>query len=159
MSTEDVTAPTSVPDRIPGGTIRTDNFFVNVNDLIILALIEDGASFVRFFVNADAIVRYIQSKNPELVTLVPMGYEGIRQTDEDEFCADYIATRLNGDNPDFNAMVEALRTGDGARLLDPANHEFSPARDFDLCLDLNRFNFVLRVNREKSPFFLERIDC
>ncbi len=111
------------------------------------------------FVNADAIVRYIQSKNPELVTLVPMGYEGIRQTDEDEFCADYIATRLNGDNPDFNAMVEALRTGDGARLLDPANHEFSPARDFDLCLDLNRFNFVLRVNREKSPFFLERIDC
>lgn len=111
------------------------------------------------FVNADAIVRYIQLKNPEQVTLVPMGYEGIRQTDEDEFCADYIAARLNGYNLDFMAMVETLRTGDGARLLDPANHEFSPARDFDLCLDLNRFNFVLRVNREKSPFFLERIEC
>ena len=111
------------------------------------------------FVNADAIVRYIQSKNPEQVTLVPMGYEGVRQTDEDEFCADYIAARLQGDTPNFEEMVEALRNGDGARLLDPSNHEFSPARDFDLCLNLNRFNFVLRVNREESPFFLERIEC
>lgn len=111
------------------------------------------------FVNADAIVRYILSKKPTQVTLVPMGYEGVRQTDEDEFCADYIAARLQGDTPNFEEMVEALRKGDGARLLDPSNHEFSPARDFDLCLNLNRFNFVLRVNREESPFFLERIEC
>jgi 2-phosphosulfolactate phosphatase len=111
------------------------------------------------FVNADAIVRYIQAQNPELVTLVPMGYEGVRPSDEDEFCAQYIANALQGVETPFQSMVEILRTGAGARLLDPANNDFSPARDFELCLNLSRFNFVLRVNRDHSPFFLERVDC
>ena len=47
-------------------------------------------------------------------------------------------------------MKEVLRTGDGARLLDPANHSWSPAEDFDLCLDLDRFDFVIRLTEEKG---------
>jgi 2-phosphosulfolactate phosphatase len=41
-----------------------------------------------------------------------------------------------------------LRDGDGARLLDPANHEWSPSSDFDLCLALDRFDFVLKLVEE-----------
>ena len=55
----------------------------------------------------------------------------------------------------FEQMKSVLRTGDGARLLDPANHEWSPATDFDLCLDLDRFDFVLRLAEEKGTKCLE----
>jgi len=45
-------------------------------------------------------------------------------------------------------MKEILRTGDGARLLDPANYTWSPAEDFELCLDLSRFDFIIRLTDE-----------
>ncbi|MBN1925041.1 MAG: 2-phosphosulfolactate phosphatase [Prolixibacteraceae bacterium] len=97
------------------------------------------------FVNASAIASYIKLIKPEVVSLVAMGYEGKYSTQEDDFCADYIENCLKGKETDFQSMVETLKKGDGARLLDPANTEHSPATDFELCLNLNRFNFVLKV--------------
>ena len=32
--------------------------------------------------------------------------------------------------------------------MDPANSEWSPPRDFELCLDLSRFGFVLQAERD-----------
>jgi 2-phosphosulfolactate phosphatase len=111
------------------------------------------------FVNAHAIVRYLQNQQAQRVTLVGMGYEGLYPTDEDEFCAMYIENELKGLASDFPSMVENLRTGHGARLLDPANQHHSPASDFDLCLDLNRFNFVLRIAKdENGQQYLEKIN-
>jgi 2-phosphosulfolactate phosphatase len=102
------------------------------------------------FVNAGAIIRYIREKNPEKVSLVCMGYEGKRPTQEDTFLAEHIKANLTGQPTDFEQMKQVLRTGDGARLLDPANREWSPASDFDLCLDLDRFDFVLRLVLEND---------
>ncbi len=102
------------------------------------------------FVNAGAIIRYIEHKNPATVSLVCMGYEGHRPTQEDTFLAEYIKAKLTGKQTDFEGMKTILRTGDGARLLDPANHEWSPVTDFDLCLDLDRFDFVLRLVSEQD---------
>jgi 2-phosphosulfolactate phosphatase len=102
------------------------------------------------FVNAGAIIHYIESKCPEKVSLVCMGYEGRYPTQEDTFLAEYIKARLTGQPTDFEYMKRILRTGDGARLLDPANHLWSPASDFDLCLDLDRFDFVLRLVEEEE---------
>ncbi len=102
------------------------------------------------FVNAGAIIRYIEQKNPANVSLVCMGYEGLRPTQEDTFLAEYIKARLTGQPTNFEQMKNMLRTGDGARLLDPANHMWSPASDFDLCLDLDRFDFVLRLVDEEG---------
>jgi 2-phosphosulfolactate phosphatase len=109
------------------------------------------------FVNAGAIISYIQSQNPAVVSLVCMGYEAQTPTQEDTFLAEYILDNLQGKSPDFDQMKQILRTGDGARLLDPANSEWSPATDFDLCLALNRFNFVLKVEKEDEFHFLERV--
>lgn len=100
------------------------------------------------FVNAGAIIRYLTHANPPYVSLVCMGYEGNRPTQEDTFLAEYIKAKLEGETIDFALMKELLRTGDGARLLDPANHTWSPATDFDLCLDLDRFDFVLILTDE-----------
>lgn len=110
------------------------------------------------FVNAKAIANYIRMKNPQQVSLVGMGYEGLRTSEEDEFCADYISNELLNLPTNFDKMVEILKIGDGARLLDPKNHAHSPASDFRLCLDLNRFNFVLKVSKDNvGRNYLEKI--
>jgi 2-phosphosulfolactate phosphatase len=108
------------------------------------------------FVNAGAIVRYLKSKNPETVSLVCMGYEGRRETQEDTFLAEYIKAKMLDQPVDFEHMKELLRTGDGARLLDPANNEWSPSEDFDLCLTLDKFDFVLSLTEEDGKKTLKR---
>lgn len=109
------------------------------------------------FVNAEAVIRYLRDKNPEMVSLVCMGYEGRYPTQEDTFLAEYLRDKLQGATPDFENMKQLLRAGDGARLLDPANHEWSPASDFDLCLDLGIFDFVLKIERGEAYNWLKKI--
>jgi len=110
------------------------------------------------FVNAGAIIRYIQQKDPLVVSLVCMGYEGRYPTQEDTFLAEYVRDKLQGTEPDFDQMKEMLAIGDGARLLDPANHEWSPSTDFELCLDPNRFDFVLKIERGAGFNWLNKIE-
>lgn len=110
------------------------------------------------FVNASAIVNYIRKKNPDLVSLVCMGYSCQYPTDEDTFLAVYLKNELEGIPNDFEAMVEKLRVGDGARFFAPEKQEWAPSVDFDLCLSLNRFNFVLKVEQENGINSLRKID-
>ena len=110
------------------------------------------------FVNAGAIINYIAKKQPEKLSLVCMGYACQYPTDEDTFLAEYIKAKLEGTFVDFSAMVEKLRTGAGARFFIPEKQRWAPSEDFDLCLHLNRFNFVLKVEREKDLFFLKKLE-
>ena len=109
------------------------------------------------FVNAQAIVNYIRKKNPEKVSLVCMGYSCQYPTDEDTLLGIYIKNELEGKANDFPAMVEQLRKGDGARFFAPEKQEWAPSADFDLCLSLNRFNFVLKVEQENGINYLKKI--
>ena len=110
------------------------------------------------FVNAGAIVKYIQKRQPETVSLVCMGYACKYPTDEDTFLAEYIKARLEGGAVDFAGMVEKLRVGAGARFFVPEKQSWAPSADFDLCLDLDRFNFVLKVDRQNDLFFLKKLE-
>jgi 2-phosphosulfolactate phosphatase len=110
------------------------------------------------FVNAGAIIKYIRQQNPEHVSLVCMGYSCQYPTDEDTLLATYIKNELEGIPNDFQAMVEQIRTGDGARFFAPEKQEWAPSADFDLCLSLNRFDFVLKVERDNGLNYLKRIN-
>lgn len=110
------------------------------------------------FVNAGAIIRYIKQKNPDVVSLVCMGYEGRYPTQEDTFLAEYLRDGLMNVTSDVDEMKRILATGDGARLLDPANHEWSPSSDFNLCLEPDRFNFVLKIERGEAYNTLIKIE-
>lgn len=110
-------------------------------------------------VNADAIARYIRSRNPEHVSLVCMGLEGKAETEEDTLCAEYIRARLQGENPDISAEIDDLRNTSGKKFFDPAQQEAFPQPDFDFSTQLNRFDFVLRVNRENGGFRVEKVDA
>jgi 2-phosphosulfolactate phosphatase len=109
------------------------------------------------FVNAGAIVNYIKAKNPEIVSLVCMGYACEYPTDEDTLCAEFIRNELTGIKNNFNEMTRVIKNGSGARFFHPDKQSWSPEADFHLCLELNRFNFVLRIENSEEYNFLRKI--
>lgn len=109
------------------------------------------------FVNAGAIVKYIRKQNPAQVSLVCMGYSCRYPTDEDTLLAVYIKNELEGYPNNFKGMVEQIRHGDGARFFAPEKQEWAPMADFDLCLSLDRFDFVLKVEQENGLNYLRKI--
>lgn len=110
------------------------------------------------FVNAGAIIRYIQQKNPGTVSLVCMGYACEYPTDEDTLCAEFIKNELLGLSNNFKEMVKIIKAGSGSRFFDPQKQSWSPQADFELCLDINRFSFVLKVENEGDLNYLRKIE-
>jgi len=103
------------------------------------------------FVNAKAIADYIRKKSPEKVSLVCMGKEGLAPAEEDELCAVYLEALLTGEGiPDIDDRLKALRTGGGRHFFDPSLKEVFPEKDFWMCIDRDRFDFVLQVRRDRD---------
>lgn len=109
------------------------------------------------FVNAGAIIRYVQMKQPQYVSLVCMGYACEYPTDEDTLCAEWIKNELEDKSNNFEKMVEIIRHGSGARFFEKEKQSWSPQADFELCLDINRFDFVLKVEQENGFNYLRKI--
>lgn len=110
-------------------------------------------------VNAKAIAEYIKQKKPETVSLVCMGLNAERQTEEDNLCAEYIKSLLEGNPiPDMDAQMDDLRNTSGAKFFDPNRPEF-PEPDFGLSIALNTCDFVLRLKQSPDGLhYMERID-
>jgi 2-phosphosulfolactate phosphatase len=77
-------------------------------------------------VNAEATVQAILRAAPAIVTLVAMGREGKARADEDELCALYLRSRLEGRTPDTAALRTLLAT-----MAPPANPRLLASGDFD----------------------------
>jgi 2-phosphosulfolactate phosphatase len=108
-------------------------------------------------VNAGAIVRYIQQRAPKHVTLVRMGQHAQERCDEDDLCADLIAARLRGDDPDTSTIPERLKDApSAAKFFDPGC-DWAPAEDFTFCTQTDRYDFVLRLVPDAQPRALARI--
>ena len=110
------------------------------------------------FINAGAIIRYIKESKANKVSLVCMGYACEYPTDEDTLCAEYIKNELEGKTNDFQRMVQIIKKGSGARFFDAEKQSWSPQKDFELCLDINRFDFVLKVEKEDGLNYLRKIN-
>ena len=104
-------------------------------------------------VNAKAIAAYIREKNPSSVSLVCMGLGGDKLAAEDELCAAYIKSLLDGEPmPDINARVADLQFNGGEKFFDPARNHIFPQADFWLCTKLNIFDFVVQIDRDEKGF-------
>ena len=99
------------------------------------------------FTNMGAICRYIRHRKPAEVSLVAMGVFNRERRDEDELCSEAIATRLHGQQPDMEAIRSRLRLCKGAKKFFIPKKTYAPERDFDLCLAVDRFDFVLQAHR------------
>lgn len=97
-------------------------------------------------VNAGAIARFIAARQPEYVSLVAMGWNGKESSPEDLLCARLIKARLNGMKLDWEREISAVRAHpQGAKFFNPETQDVFPRKDFDMCLDLDRFDFVIRA--------------
>ena len=74
-----------------------------------------------------------------------MGLEALSQTEEDNLCALYIKSLLEGTEIDLDSEIENLRYTSGAKFFDKAQNDVFPKEDFYMCTKVNKFNFVMRL--------------
>lgn len=111
------------------------------------------------FVNAASVAKYIKMVDPQVVSLVAMGYRASRSAEEDLLCAEYIKALVTGEERNFSREIADLRYSSGQRFFVPENTDFSPPTDFFLCIMYNRFPFILKaLRRYDGNIELERID-
>jgi 2-phosphosulfolactate phosphatase len=104
--------------------------------------------YAASLVTADATVCAVLSGSPDYASLVAMGDNGIKRTDEDELCAIHLRNRLEGRPGDADAIRRlTLAGGEVGRFHDPARRYLHP-EDVDIALDIDRYDFAVRVDFE-----------
>jgi 2-phosphosulfolactate phosphatase len=101
-------------------------------------------------VNAKATAKYIKESGAKNVSLVCMGLEALRPTEEDSLCAEYIKTLIENTKLDIKSEAEKLKFTSGAKFFDDTQKDVFPKDDFFLCTDIDRFDFVLKLKKEKG---------
>ena len=105
-------------------------------------------------VNASAIASYIRRKNPDQVSLVCMGISGKTPAPEDELCGRYIRSLLTGEKPDMGKEILTLANEPTvAKFFDKRMEDIFPVKDFILCIEYDRFPFVLKVSKCTDDIF------
>jgi 2-phosphosulfolactate phosphatase len=106
------------------------------------------------FVNALAIIKHIKARDPKIVSLVCMGVAGKERSDEDTLCAEFIADGIIGKSKDFRSIRDHLFEYESAKKFFDPEQDWAPQKDFDLCLDLDRFDFILKAQPVEDDIFL-----
>jgi 2-phosphosulfolactate phosphatase len=106
--------------------------------------------YAASLVTAGATARALASASANQITLVAMGDSGVARTDEDELCALHLRNLLQGRPGDPDAIRRVvLAGGEVARFDDPARPHLH-RQDVDIALDVDRFDFAIRVMMEDS---------
>jgi 2-phosphosulfolactate phosphatase len=110
------------------------------------------------FVTAAATARGLLRDAPPLVTIVAMGYNGQTRTDEDELCALYLRNLLQGRRPDPQAVRTLVQqSGEVARLAALTPPHGYP-QDLEIALEIDKYEFAVRITKEKDFFVARRHD-
>ena len=97
-------------------------------------------------VNAAATAKYIKQSGAECVSLVAMGLAGISPTEEDDLCAAYIQSVIEGNPmPPTEESIAVLKATSGAKFFDPAQSEVFPTADFEMCVKADLFDFAMEL--------------
>ena len=107
------------------------------------------------FVMADAIVEYVNNRNPKEVSIVAMGWGGLEKAPEDESLGDYLEQKLNGETPDFEAMKRRIREHPQGDKFFEKNQTIFKEGDFHCAMDLNRFDFCLKLIKAEQPYMVK----
>ncbi len=107
-----------------------------------------GEILTGSLVNASAIAAYIINRDPQQVSLVCMGNSGIALAPEDELCARYIRSLLVGEpfemGPEILSLVNEPSV---AKFFDIRWKDVFPVKDLIMCLEYDRFPFVLKAEQ------------
>ncbi len=105
--------------------------------------------------NASATAAAVLTGNPETVSVVAMGRSGRARADEDELCALYLRSRLQGREPDRAALAQLLQT-----MAPPPNPALIDSGDYHpddraICVGVDRFPLAIAVRREDGLLVAE----
>jgi 2-phosphosulfolactate phosphatase len=139
--------------NIPNSPTRVKE--IKINDKNILHRTEAGAKGILLtkdsdiilatgFVNADATVKYIKTLTKPKITIIPMGHEAITPSLEDDICAMYIESLIQGKKLKLTPFLKDLKKGSGKYFFSKDQWQY-PKEDFDLCLKTNSFNFAIKA--------------
>jgi 2-phosphosulfolactate phosphatase len=104
--------------------------------------------FLGSFVVAQATVDAVSRENPEVVSIIAMGDQGVVRSDEDEHCGIYLRNVLEGRQPDFDAVKELIMAGGATqKFFDKSQPQFHP-EDVTLALEADRYDFGMKISRE-----------
>lgn len=110
------------------------------------------------FVNAQAISRFILEKQPKVVSLVAMGSHGLEKTEEDELCSEYIESLLIGKNyMDQENLLKRLKEA-GHIFLESVHPDSMPKEDYEMCLAMNKFDFVIEVKESEHGLECSKLE-
>lgn len=149
-------SPSAMKREIVGGKTIIHTTSAGTQGIINAA----GASEIitGSLVNAKAVAAYILEQQPETVSLVCMGNNGITPAAEDELCAEYIKSLLEGEElPDMEERTKKLQYHGGEHFFCPDTQEIFPEPDFWLCIRYNIFPFVIRVEKDETGFITRKI--
>lgn len=110
-----------------------------------------GAAFLYAgaLVTATATARALLSHGTDRISLVAMGSNGVRRTDEDELCALHLRNILEGRPGNADAVQQVILAGGEIRHFhDPADPHHPG--DLDIALDVDRYDFAIRVRVENG---------
>ncbi|MCB2202869.1 2-phosphosulfolactate phosphatase [bacterium] len=111
------------------------------------------------FVVAGATTRYLRNLNPDLISFVITGTHKGRDGDEDRACADYLAALIQGENPSPETYLNRVGTSTVGRDFQFGEVAYILQQDFDLGLDLDRFDFAMPVRSEHGRLVMEKVDA
>ena len=110
-------------------------------------------------VNISAIVKYIKNIGYDDISIVTLSKPGVDPFEEDKLCAEYIKAKLENKSTDeFNARILNLKYTSGAKFFDDKLQEIYPKKDFYLCIDIDKYDFVLKAKKdEEGYYYMEKI--
>jgi 2-phosphosulfolactate phosphatase len=117
---------------------------------IVAAAQNAAALYAGSLVTARATVRTLLADRPERVTLVAMGNEGVERSDEDELCVLHLRNLLEGRPGDGEAVRRVILAGREARRFRERPKPQQHPGDVDIALDIDRFDFAIRVRLEQG---------
>lgn len=114
----------------------------------IVAAVGAQRRYAAALVTARATTRAMLATRQNRITLVAMGLDGGSRTDEDELCALHLRNLLQGRSGDAEAVRRLIRaSGEAVKYRNAAGRHLHP-EDLDIALDVDRYDFAIRVEIE-----------
>lgn len=141
------------PEGFDYGNSPTEILDVDFTDKIVVHTTSNGTKgmmnatganeiITGGFVNAKAIVKYINQKSFDEITLVSTASLAFGENNEDIMLAYYLKDILEKRVVNESEIKSELQNSFVAKFL--LQEAKVPSTDIDLCLDFNRFNFIIK---------------
>ncbi|MDO4978354.1 MAG: 2-phosphosulfolactate phosphatase [Eubacteriales bacterium] len=149
-------SPSTVdPDRIKGSRIIHTT---SAGTQGVVNAVHADEIITGSLVNAATIAEYIKQVNPAKVSLVCMGQAGVAPAREDEVCAEYIKAMLVGEDLSaFDEIIKSLQCDGGDHFFTTDRQHIYPEKDFWMCIEKDKFDFVIRIEKDGMGFVSRRL--